>query len=402
MAWLKTDFSGVQYQAHETRKHGIKFDHYFRGRYQVGGKRVMIGFGWTSEGWTAKKVYYKIQEYRQNAKTGQGPTTLKEEKSLNEHKKALEKAETDRQALVNISFGQFFEETYLPQAQAPGGKKKDSWRKEKSHFSKWINPIIGNKPLNEITPSDIEKVKSAMFKAGLADRSVQYCLATIRQVFNKAMFMDLFKNENPINKVKIPSPNNKRIRFLSREEVQALFQELKKRSQNLYDIALLSLQTGMRAGEIFSLTWSSLDLEQGIIHIRDAKGNKDRTAYMTEEVKEMFQGREQNNNLVFPSRTGKKRQGISKVFYKAVKDSGLNNNISNDKDKACFHTLRHTFASWQVQDGMPLFTLQKLLGHSTIAMTERYSHLAPENMKQATKIFDNARKKGKVIQLKSA
>ncbi len=418
MKWENTGFPGVQSKAHETQKHGVKFDRYFRGRYQVGGKRVTIGFGWSSEGWTAKKVFEKVQEFRGNAKTGKGPKNLKEERESEAQRKDKIKAEKDKEARFNISFGQFFEETYLPQAKGPGGKKKDSWRKEQSHHNKWISPVIGNKALKDITPSDIERVKEKMFKAGLSERSIQYCIATIRQVFNKAIFLDLFKGENPVNKVKIPSPNNKRMKFLTKDEAQTLLAQLKPKNDkvlaNNHDIALLSLHTGLRAGEIFNLKWNNLDFEQGLIHVREAKGNKDRIAYMTKDVKEMLEARKahKNNDLVFPPRTRKKRKGVSKdnasthqgkdlekkrkgvskVFYQAVKDSGLNDNINDDKDKVCFHTLRHTFASWQVQAGMDLYTVQKLMGHSTIAMTERYAHLAQENMKRATSIFDNNQK----------
>ena len=62
---------------------------------------------------------------------------------------------------------------------------------------------------------------------------------------------------------------------------------------------------------------------------------------------------------------------------------GLNEGITDPRQKLVFHSLRHTYASWLVQGGEAVYTVQKLIGHSTLAMTERYSHLAPDHLRQA-------------------
>ncbi len=96
-----------------------------------------------------------------------------------------------------------------------------------------------------------------------------------------------------------------------------------------------------------------------------------------------------NSPLVFPSRVGNVRDEISKVFPKAVAELGLNDNATDHRDKVVFHTLRHTFASWLAQKGVPLHTLAGLMGHKTTIMTQRYAHLSPEGMKAAAMLIED-------------
>ena len=66
-----------------------------------------------------------------------------------------------------------------------------------------------------------------------------------------------------------------------------------------------------------------------------------------------------------------------------MKELGLNKDISDGRQKVVFHTLRHTFASWLVQKGTPLYTVAELMGHTSLEMTQRYAHLAPDTMRKA-------------------
>jgi site-specific recombinase XerD len=71
-----------------------------------------------------------------------------------------------------------------------------------------------------------------------------------------------------------------------------------------------------------------------------------------------------------------------------VKELKLNKGVTDRRDKASFHTCRHTFASWHAQNGTDLYVLKKLLGHSTIQLTERYSHLRVDSLKVASQNFN--------------
>jgi len=166
--------------------------------------------------------------------------------------------------------------------------------------------------------------------------------------------------------------------------------DLSSRSKQLHDMALLSLHCGLRAGEIFHLTWDDIDIDREMLSLRDTKSVKTRTAYMTDAVKRMFLSmkRLKNDTLVFADRNGNKIQRISHSFQRAIDDLGLNKNIVDQRKKVVFHTLRHTFASWLVENGTDLYTVKELLGHSSIAMTERYSHLGANTLQSAVKSLE--------------
>ena len=186
--------------------------------------------------------------------------------------------------------------------------------------------------------------------------------------------------------IKLPSLDNKRTRFLSHGEARALLEELKKRSLQVHDQALVSLYTGLRFGEIASLKWGDINFEHGIIQVRDGKAGS-RQAFMTDGVKILFQARRskgaQPGELVFKSRKGVKQGHVSSAFRRAVATLGLNEGKTDTRDKVVFHSLRHSFASWLVSQGTPLLIVKELLGHKTIAMTERYSHMAPDCKREA-------------------
>jgi integrase len=157
-------------------------------------------------------------------------------------------------------------------------------------------------------------------------------------------------------------------------------------------MALLSLHCGLRAGEIFNLTWGDVDLERGILTLRDSKSGKTRMAFMTENVKGVIEKPDdaKHDDLVFPDRDDNKMKRISNAFQRAVNELGFNNGISDPRQQVVFHTLRHTFASWLVENGTDLYTVKELMGHSTLAMTERYSHLGQNTLQNAVRNLEKS------------
>lgn len=382
MKWYKTEFRGVRYRKHSTRKHGVKFDRYFTIRYQRDGKRIEEGLGWASGDWSAEKAALTLAELKKAHKTGEGPTRLKEKRGITKERKA--KAARDQ-----ISFAKVFTDRYYPQAQAD--KDPQSYKREKSLFKKWINPVIGALPLRDVSPIHLEKIKKNMKDADLSERSREYALAVIRQVFNFSYRNNLFNGDNPVKKVKIPKSDNKRLRFLTLEEADTLLSALKKEAPELWEQSLISLHTGLRASEIFRLTWVDVNLEQGTLTAKDSKNTKTRFAYMTEQVKKMLFKKKQGrpNNFLYPGPDRKERRCVSRAFERVVSELGLNDGIEDRRDKAVFHTCRHSYASWLVQNGEDLYVVKERLGHSTLAMTERYAHLAPGSDKGTVKTIEN-------------
>lgn len=368
-------FPGVQYYESQSRRWNGKPDRCFYIRYRnMLGKLVREKIGWESQGVTAAYAYAIRNERIRNINLGQEPIPINKRKKL------------------DISYSDYVEQKFLPWSR--DNKKLSTYLEEERIYRVWLKPHIGCKSLKDINPFDIEKIKQKMKSEGRSPRRIEYMLAVLRHSLNMAIKWGIFAGENPVAKVAKPKKDNRRLRFLNQEEAIKLLEACKARSRQLYEICLLSLNTGMRASEIFNLKWGDVDLENGLIRIRDGKNNMSRTVYVNETVKLMFLGKQQGEpeELVFRSRTGGKIKEVSRAFNRILKDLGFNKGVTDVRDKVVFHTLRHTFASWLALSGVPLLTIKELLGHKTLAMTERYSHLIPDVKKEAVEkitVFGN-------------
>jgi integrase len=396
---LAPAYKGVRYYEHETRKHGVKFDKYLAIRYQRDGKRIEEGIGWTSErdpedgqNWTETKAALVLERLRGAAKHGkkEAPTRITEKRELERQRKEAEKTEAERQEKEAVTFGRYFENDYLPTFKI--GRKEGTTRKGEEHFKNWIEPVIGNTPLKDVKPFAIEKIKKNVLGAGKAPRTLQYIFATIRQAWNMARRDGLVLNDSPTKNVKVPKVDNRRVRFFSHAEAEKLLKALQTNDPLTHDLALLSLQTGLRMGEMAKLKWSHVDLDRAIIRVMDAKGGEGRAAFMTAKVKTMFEAMKRRgpDDYVFTRKNDKPLKDIPLIFSETVKELSLNQDIKDQRQKVCFHTCRHTFASWHVTAGTDLYTVKELLGHSVIAMTERYAHLSNGTLQNATRTLERA------------
>ena len=395
--WNSTNYPGVRYREHKSRKHGIKPDQYFAIRYQKDGKRKEEGVGWASEGWTPSKVALKLAELKAAATTGKGETRLSDARAKAEAEKQQKQARQEQEEKDNMLLSAYFDEIYYPAISQE--KKAKTAITEEQLFRIWINPTMGDKPFKNISAFDLERLKKTMLKAGRAPRSVEYALTTLGQIFRHAERLGYFQGDIPTTKVKKPKYDNKRVRFLSHDEAHHLLEILQKKSQETYEMALLSLHCGLRAGEVFALTWKDVDLKHGLITLLDTKSSKTRTLSMTAEVQSFFMAKDQGSkqDLIFPDKKhGGIRKQISKTFPRAVADIGLNDGINDRRQRATFHTMRHTFASWLVMNGISLYDVKELLGHATLAMTERYAHLAPDRNKKAAETMEQVFQKESV------
>ncbi len=389
-----TRFPGVRFREHKTRKYNGEPDKYFMIRYQNSGKRKEEALGWASEGWNAQKAAVELAALKKAHTLGTGPHSLQEKREADTARREAERIAHELAEKENLSFADYFKALYLPVAKTH--KKEKTIYDEGLIFKNWLAPAVGHLPFKDISTFHIEKLKKAMIDKGLASRSIQYALAVFRQVWNHARLSGHVAGDSPTLSVKIAKVDNKRLRFLNRDEADRLLESLRINSQQVHNMALLSLYTGMRAGEIFSLIWSRVDMARGQIQIVDTKSNRNRVAYMTSEVKTMFArlyGKGQDPSaLVFPDAKGGRIVSISKTFNKAVKALGFNNGIEDPRQRVVFHSLRHTFASWLVETGTELYTVRELMGHASITLTERYSHLSENTLKTAIKRLEKGEK----------
>jgi Site-specific recombinase XerD len=397
--WIKTNFVGVRYRKHATRKHGVGFDRCFSIRYKLNGKDKEEVAGWASEGVTAENAFKKLSTLRENIRLGVEPQTLAALNLANQAEEEEKAKALRRKVKEALTFAEFWHSTYFPSAEAT--KTPQTMNTEKGRFYNWISGKIGDIPLQKLTKTQVEGVALHALKSGKSPTTARHILADISQVWNTAASHGLVEGESPVRRIKKPRQDNRRMRFLTQEEARLLLDTLRERSLDVHDEALMALFCGLRAGEIYALIWGDVDLGGGTIHIRDTKNKRDRHAFISKDVRTMLERRfsdQTKNMFVFPSSEGKQRRWVSDTFSRTVDEQGLNDTgematdengkqvpfkIQDRRQRVVFHSLRHTFASWLVQRGTPLYTVAELMGHTTLEMTKRYSHLAPDSLRKA-------------------
>ncbi len=401
----KTIEAGIRTREHATRKHGVKFDTYFTLRFYVNGKRTEEALGWASQGWTLTKARAELARLKEAQRTGQGEVTLAEKRV---------KAQQEREVAAQeetLTLQGIFEGGYMAAQQS---KTAAALKAEHQLMKNHIAPFFGSTPIKSVTPTHMDKflahlkVKKKSNGTPLAPRTVQYIFAVMRQVWNYALSRGLIDMPYPAKRVKVPTADNRRTRFLTREEAERVLEALEPRSQDIHDMALLSLFCGLRAGELFKLTWADVNFQEGFVHVRDRKNKESGTAWMTPRVRAMLERRfacqsdfgQASAVHVFPNKQGSQKAFTSKLFSNVVAELGLNDGITDHRDKIVFHSLRHTFASWLAQKGVPLHSLAGLMGHKNTTMTQRYAHLAPDVQRAHAMLIDDAPTKGNVLPFK--
>lgn len=153
--------------------------------------------------------------------------------------------------------------------------------------------------------------------------------------------------------------------------------------QDFKDLVKCALLTGMRQGEILTLRWDAIDFERKVVTVRNTvlfitKNKRQRLVPMRQLLWALLLKRRQNRggDYVF-SRDGKVLPAdyVTKRFKFYIRKAGLDDHLH-------FHSLRHTFASWLVREGAPIYEVQRLLGHSSTKVTEMYAHLRPQQLQQ--------------------
>lgn len=314
--------------------------------------------------------------------------------------KAQEEAEKRRH-----TFKTFIDNEYALWVKSQRKSAADTLQRLRTHFY----PEFGDSPLEDITVLQVEKWKAKRARDSIKIATTNRLIAALKAALSKAVEWNLI-SEHPLSKLQIRggADGNKVVRYLTPEEETLLRVALDKREEQLrqgresgnrwrrergYEersslsevayanhlkpMVLISLNTGIRQGELFSLTWMDVDLDRAIltIHGDNAKSGKTRHIPLNQEVLEVLRHwKEQqsgDNALIFPSRTGGKIDNIQKAWDTVLEMADITG--------FRWHDLRHTFASKLVMAGVDLNTVRELMGHSDIKMTLRYAHLAPEH-----------------------
>jgi len=257
---------------------------------------------------------------------------------------------------------------------------KRSWKDDFYRLRK-CSDFFGNVNLDEVSPLDLEKLKSSMLKAGISKSTINRHLAILKTFYNVAIEWG-YANQNPVKGVKFFSEKDTlRQRILTAKEEDRL---LEAASEHLKPILIIALHTGMRRGEVLSLQWSPhIDFETREIRVEETKSGKPRIVDINSRLfNELMRlkNENQNNRYVFVNpKTGKPYRKLQTSFDGACRRAGI--------EGLRFHDLRHTFASRLVEEGVDLIRVKELLGHSTVKITERYTHSSREERKKAVELL---------------
>lgn len=249
----------------------------------------------------------------------------------------------------------------------------------------WWKDKIGAYLLSDITPALLSKCKenlgtepSPKPKNGRTTRSnatINRYMACLSIVLSKAVKEWQWMEENPMFKVEKKKEPRGRIRFLSDDERKNLLNACKKSSKELYLLTLIAISVGARYGEITGLKWQDVDFENKMFHFMDTKNGDDRgvpiPTMVLEELKEFSKVRNIKSDYIFIRTDGKKIIYFKEKFTDAVEKAKI-------KDFH-FHDLRHTAASYLAMNGASLLDIAEILGHKTLAMVKRYSHLTKKH-----------------------
>ena len=266
---------------------------------------------------------------------------------------------------------------------------------------RYIFPHAGDRPARSFSELDLKRFQATVSKlqphhgsrvtAGrtLAPRTVEHILIVLGKILKFAGVQDP-------PRARVKKYDNRNQRYLSIEEAAALLAALKKAGGQVHDMALLSLETGMRQGEALALQVAHCDFSAGTVVVVDSKNKgRNRTVFMPARARALLlmnsEGKK-GSEFVFTSARGDRHRALPNVYYRVVRDLGFNDGITDRRFRVDFHTLRHTYASWLIMSGrVSLYALQKLLGHESITTTERYAHLAPAHLAESAAVMDGIR-----------
>jgi integrase len=263
-------------------------------------------------------------------------------------------------------------------------KKPKNARNVKQHLLWWkkhLKPLT----LDAVKPSLIAEKRDLLLSESndygrrrSTTTAVRY-LSSLSHLFTIAIKEWEWLSENPIHKISKPRLANGRVRFLNDDERIRLLEACRQsRCKVLYLAVILALSTGMRYGEILNLTRADVDIENGVITLKETKNGEVRSLPLVGQPLELLKLHVASINkpsaLIFPSPSSPTKPiDIRSAWEKALQNA----HITNFR----FHDLRHTTASYLAMNGHSLLDIAALLGHKDLQMTKRYAHLSQEYKK---------------------
>jgi len=253
---------------------------------------------------------------------------------------------------------------------------KNSWRNSRQALEKFITVVGSDVEVKDISRSMAESFILTIYQR--AKYTASLYLRNLKAVFNRAIDWG-YIDKNPFKGIKLSIPENNPV-FINKKELNMIVK--KEPDPVLAMIYKLAYYTGMRQGELINLEWDDIDLKRKVIKVRSktdfkTKSKREREIPIAKPVKKILNRVNERTGYVF-NKNGDRYSGsfLAHRFKKNIRALGMNDDIH-------FHSLRHSFASNLVQKGVNIYVVQKLLGHSSISTTQRYSHLQNFNLVEA-------------------
>lgn len=255
----------------------------------------------------------------------------------------------------------------------------DRWLQEQSHKAthredeaklRWLHNYLADRDLRSIDRTLIDKIVDAKRSEGCSNATVNRVLALLRAILRRCARDWEWLDQSPA--VRLLKEPPRRIRFLTQDQAQQLLREL---PPHLGAMATFTLATGLRASNVARLCWEQIDLSQRAawIYPDQAKARKAIAVPLNGTAMRVLRVQFGLHPVFVFTYEGKPVKQLStKAWYKALKRAGIRN--------FRWHDLRHTWASWHVQNGTPLFALQELAGWETEKMARRYAHFATSHL----------------------
>lgn len=258
-------------------------------------------------------------------------------------------------------------------------------------------PHLLDRSIKDITTSDIDAIRKKLEKTPspykkngrvvmLAPASIVHVLSLIRRLVNFAVKRGLSPQPENLH-FEMPRVDNQKTEVLTDEQLQRFLQALDEEpNQDAAALIRLALVTGMRKGALLGLMWDDCDFEHSQIRLRGESAKKGRTEFipMNQAARAVLESiQDRSSDFVFPGKDGGQRKEFRRMANRVKRKAGL------PDDFRPLHGLRHNYASRLASSGkVELYTLQRLLTHSSPQMTQRYAHLRDETLMKAAKLAD--------------
>lgn len=283
---------------------------------------------------------------------------------------------TRRRPSAAPSFDEFVRTRYLPHIRA--GKR--SWRVDESMLRLHVLPILGAYAIDRITRQDIVDLMSA-HRQSHAPASTNRLISVLSVLFNLAIEWDVGAvTVNPVSAVKKLKENNQRGRYLTSCELHRLWCELERSGSPMlpYIIRMLIL-TGARKSEVAHARWHDIDFSRQQWRIKHNKSGTTRYVPLSDGVIALLHDvpKRVGSAYIFPNpETGRPYVNFYHAWNAVRKKAGLAD--------VRIHDLRHTFASYLVNNGRSIYEVKQILGHANVTTTQRYAHLDQAVLLDAT------------------